>query len=73
MRMRLKMKAKKHEEKKNKKGNKEIEELKAQVAELTDKCARAQAEVINFKKRKETEAVCGSLSQHHLSASMQPL
>lgn len=48
-------KAVKHEEKKNKKGNKEVEELKAQVAELTDKCARAQAEVINFKKRKEEE------------------
>lgn len=45
----------KHEEKKSKKGNKEIEELKSQVADLTDKCARAQAEVINFKKRKEEE------------------
>ena len=48
-------KAVKHEEKKNKKGNKELEELKAQVSELTDKCVRAQAEVINFKKRKEEE------------------
>ena len=47
----------KHEEKekKTKKGNKEVEELKSKVAELTDKCARAQAEVINFKKRKEEE------------------
>lgn len=44
-------------EKKNKKHNKEaqIVELEAQVAELTDKCARAQAEVINFKRRKEDE------------------
>ena len=41
--------------KKNKKGNKEVEELMNQVAELTDKCARAQAEVINFKRRKEEE------------------
>lgn len=49
------VKTAKHEEKKSKKGNKEIEELKSQVADLTDKCARAQAEVINFKKRKEEE------------------
>lgn len=44
-------------EKKNKKHGKEahIVELEAQVAELTDKCARAQAEVINFKRRKEDE------------------
>ncbi len=41
--------------KKDKKVNKEIEDLKAQVAELTDRCARAQAEVINFKRRKEEE------------------
>lgn len=41
--------------KKEKKSNKEIEDLKNQVAELTDRCARAQAEVINFKKRKEDE------------------
>lgn len=49
------VKTEKHEEKKGKKVNKEVEELKSQVAELTDKCARAQAEVINFKKRKEEE------------------
>jgi len=44
-------------QKKNKKHGKDaqIEELEAQVAELTDKCARAQAEVINFKRRKEDE------------------
>lgn len=42
-------------EKKNKKESKEIEDLKSQVAELTEKCARAQAEVINFKRRKEEE------------------
>ncbi|HBA37570.1 MAG TPA: nucleotide exchange factor GrpE [Firmicutes bacterium] len=42
-------------EKKVKKENKEIEDLKAQVADLTDKCARSQAEVINFKRRKEEE------------------
>lgn len=42
-------------EKSKKKGNKEIEKLKSEVAELTDKCARAQAEVINFKRRKEEE------------------
>ncbi len=41
--------------KKAKKGNKEVEELQAQVAELTDKVARSQAEVINFKRRKEEE------------------
>lgn len=41
--------------KKEKKSNKEVEDLKIQVAELTDRCARAQAEVINFKKRKEDE------------------
>lgn len=45
----------KNVEKKNKKGNKELEDLRQEVAELTDKCARAQAEVINFKKRKEEE------------------
>lgn len=47
-------------EEKEKKGkkhkdNKELETLKQEVAELTDKCARAQAEVINFKRRKEEE------------------
>lgn len=43
--------------KKNKKYEKasQIVELEAQVAELTDKCARAQAEVINFKRRKDDE------------------
>lgn len=46
---------KKETEKKNKKTNKELEDLQAQVLELTDKCARAQAEVINFKRRKEEE------------------
>ncbi len=40
---------------KKEKCNKEIVELKEQVAELTEKCARAQAEVINFKRRKEEE------------------
>lgn len=35
--------------------NSEITELKEQVAELTDKLQRAQAEVINFKRRKEEE------------------
>lgn len=43
---------------KNKKKTKEetiIEKLKTEVAELTDKCARAQAETINFKRRKEEE------------------
>lgn len=45
----------KNVEKKNKKGNKELEDLRQEVANLTDKCARAQAEVINFKKRKEDE------------------
>lgn len=43
------------ENKKLKTGNKEVEELKTQVAELTDKVARSQAEVINFKRRKEEE------------------
>ena len=33
----------------------EITELRKQVAELTDKLQRAQAEVINFKRRKEEE------------------
>ena len=33
----------------------EVDELKKQVAELTDKLQRAQAEVINFKRRKEEE------------------
>lgn len=33
----------------------EIDELNAQIAELTDKLQRAQAEVINFKRRKEEE------------------
>lgn len=47
-------KEKTHKEKKIKK-NKEVEELEQKVAELTDKCARAQAEVINFKRRKEEE------------------
>lgn len=42
-------------EKKNKKENKQIEELQVQLAEMTDRCARAQAEVINFKRRKEEE------------------
>lgn len=42
-------------EKKNKKKDDIIVELEAEVADLTDKCARAQAEVINFKKRKEDE------------------
>lgn len=42
-------------EKKTKKGNKEVEELRETISELTDKCARAQAEVINFKRRKEEE------------------
>lgn len=42
-------------EKKSKKSSKEIDELKQEIAELTDKCARAQAEVINFKRRKEEE------------------
>lgn len=34
---------------------KQIEELQIDLAEMTDKCARAQAEVINFKRRKEEE------------------
>lgn len=42
-------------EKKHEKSNKEIVELKAKIEELTDKCARSQAEVINFKRRKEEE------------------
>lgn len=33
----------------------EIASLQEEVATLTDKCARAQAEVINFKRRKEEE------------------
>ncbi len=46
---------KEKKEKKNKKENKEIEELQMRLAEMTDKCARIQAEMINFKKRKEDE------------------
>lgn len=42
-------------DKKIKKVNKEIEELNNKLAEMTDRCARAQAEMINFKKRKEEE------------------
>lgn len=41
--------------KKGNKVNEEIEGLKATILELTDKCARSQAEVINFKRRKEEE------------------
>jgi len=37
------------------KDNDEIEELKGEIVALQDKCARAQAEVINFKRRKEEE------------------
>lgn len=33
----------------------ELASLKEQLAEMTDRCARAQAEAINFKKRKEEE------------------
>ncbi len=44
-----------HKEKKKNNQVSEIEKLKEEVKELTDKCARAQAEVINFKRRKEEE------------------
>lgn len=47
-------KEEKGHEKKVKK-NKEVEELTQKLAEMTDRCARAQAEVINFKRRKEEE------------------
>lgn len=40
---------------KGKKVNKEVLELEEKVKELTDKVARAQAEVVNFKRRKEEE------------------
>ena len=46
---------KKDTEKKNKKVDKEVESLKQQLKDMTEKCARAQAEVINFKRRKEEE------------------
>lgn len=46
---------KKDTEKKNKKMDKEVESLKQQLKDMTEKCARAQAEVINFKRRKEEE------------------
>lgn len=48
-------KTKKEKHDKKNKDSKLVEDLKQEVAELTDKCARAQAEVINFKKRKEDE------------------
>lgn len=46
---------KKKDEKIIKKDEKEIEELKKKLADMTNVAARAQAEVINFKKRKEDE------------------
>lgn len=45
----------KFHERKNKKEQEQIEKLTQELAEMTDRCARAQAEVINFKRRKEEE------------------
>ncbi len=49
-----------HEEKQEKKhgkhtDNKEVEKLKAELKEANDKCIRIQAEMMNFKRRKEEE------------------
>ena len=45
----------KPKEKKHKKDNKELETLKEQVAELSDKYKRLQAEFMNYQNRKDTE------------------
>ncbi len=44
-----------HKDKKKSPKVTDAEKLKEEVKDLTDKCARAQAEVINFKRRKEEE------------------
>ncbi len=41
--------------KKSKHNDKEIEELKKELSEANDKCIRIQAEMMNFKRRKEEE------------------